>query len=131
MLGPDEQSDYGFFGSAVDIDGDTVVVGTPGDDIYNMPSALVSALSDLSEDGAASRFVKSGTDWAQQAILTVEDSVSLGMSVAIDGNTAIIGDPYRTGRQSKPARSRGCFRPFRYGLDTANRTHATDLFQLC
>jgi hypothetical protein len=62
------------FGKAVDIDGDTAIVGH-----YN--SACI--------------FTRSGTTWSQQQVLTGDDSGDqFGISVAIDGDTAIVGAWY-------------------------------------
>lgn len=70
------------FGKSVAISGDTVIIGVPGDDINTN-----------SDQGSAYVFVKSGTMWVLQQKLTADDggSRSFGYSVAILGNTAIIG----------------------------------------
>ena len=70
------------FGGAVAIAGDTAVIGAVSDD---------DAASDA---GAAYVFVRTGTTWTQQAKLTAGDAASndqLGMSVAIAGDTAVVG----------------------------------------
>lgn len=72
-----------FFGYAVAISGDTAIVGAYGDDI--------SANTDR---GSAYIFVRSGTTWTQQAKLTASDGAAndqFGYSVALDGNSAIVG----------------------------------------
>jgi hypothetical protein len=69
------------FGSSVAISGDTAVVGAPSDD---------------AGQGSAYVFVRSGSTWTQQQQLTVIDGVALdffGGSVAIEGDTAIVGAP--------------------------------------
>ena len=72
------------FGSRVAIDGDTVVVGARGDD---------------GDQGSAYVFVKPGGGWAtgtETAKLTASDgapSDNFGCSVAIDGDTAVVGAP--------------------------------------
>ncbi|MFN0009762.1 MAG: FG-GAP repeat protein [Planctomycetota bacterium] len=73
---------FGFrFGSAVAIDGDTIVVGafTAG-----WPIA-----------GAAYVFRRSGTTWSQEALLTAAngDSDWFGYSVSISGDTIVVGAP--------------------------------------
>lgn len=70
------------FGWSVDLDGDTVIVGAPSLDGTG------------SDSGAAYVFVRSGDTWVQQAKLTASDAAesdSFGWSVALDGNTALIG----------------------------------------
>jgi hypothetical protein len=72
------------FGYSVAISGDYVVVGED-----------VSTLN-----GTAYIFTRDGTDWIQQAALTASDpniGKNFGKSVAIDGDTAIIGAPHDTG----------------------------------
>ena len=72
------------FGSAVAIDGDTIVVGAAGDD---------------AERGSAYVFVKPAAGWAdltETAKLTASDGAALdwiGYSVAIDGDTIVVGAP--------------------------------------
>ncbi|HKQ74877.1 MAG TPA: FG-GAP repeat protein [Blastocatellia bacterium] len=76
---------FDYFGS-VAISGDTLVVGAGGGGPENQ--------------GAAYVFVRSGTAWNQQTILTASDGAAFdyfGSSVAIDGNTAVIGAPGATG----------------------------------
>jgi hypothetical protein len=78
-----EQSDY--FGYSVAIDGDTVVVG--------------AQLEDTGADGAGSAYIytRSGTTWTQQAKIQASDkqaSDEFGYSVAIDGNTVVVGAVY-------------------------------------
>ncbi len=72
------------FGRSVGIDGDTIVVGSSGDDNVG-PS---------SSSGSAYIYVRSGDVWTQQAFLTADDEGSgdqFGFGVAIDGDTVIIG----------------------------------------
>ena len=70
------------FGSSVAIDGDTIVVGARGDD---------------SNSGAAYVFTRPGTGWASTsaaAKLTVSDGADndeFGSSVAVDGDTIVVG----------------------------------------
>jgi hypothetical protein len=74
------------FGASVAISGDTAIVGAYDDD--------VGANSD---QGSAYVFVRSGTTWTQQAQLTAGDGAAgdaFGKSVAISGDTAIVGAGY-------------------------------------
>ena len=72
------------FGTAVAVDGETIVVGAPGDD---------------SDEGSAYVFVRSVTGWAtgdQTAKLTASDGAAgdeFGTSVAVDGDTIVVGAP--------------------------------------
>ncbi|MGV6814287.1 MAG: FG-GAP repeat protein [Phycisphaerales bacterium] len=70
------------FGDTVAISGDTIVVGTPGDDESG------------SGAGAAYVFAFDGTAWVQQAMLTPTgpaDGDHFGSTVGIDGDRIVIG----------------------------------------
>ena len=70
-----------YFGYSVAIDGDTVVVGSYMEDV-------------LVDQGATYIFTRSGTTWTQQARLVASDaqtSDNFGYSVAISGNTVVVG----------------------------------------
>ena len=70
------------FGVSVAIDGDTAIVGAYMDDGI------------VSNSGAAYVFIRSGGVWTQQAKLLAVDGAAddnFGISVAIDGDTAIVG----------------------------------------
>jgi hypothetical protein len=76
---------YDFFGYAVAISGDTAVVGAIGDD------------DNGAESGSAYVFVRSGTSWPQQAKLMPTDGAAddhFGGTVAISGDTAVVGAPF-------------------------------------
>jgi len=82
------------FGYAVAIDGDTVVIGAPLED--SMATGVNGNQGDnsLEEPGAAYVFVRSGTTWTQQAYLKASNTDDLdlfGSSVAIDGDTVVVG----------------------------------------
>ena len=75
------ESDY--FGRAVAIDGDTILIGAT-DDTH----------SSTSRAGSAYVFVRNGTAWSQQAKLTASDAGAFdrfGYAVALDGDTALVG----------------------------------------
>ena len=79
------------FGYAVAIDGDTAVVGMPGEDH-----------SGKSQAGSALVFTRDQTTslWAQKAELrpsTAEDNALFGNSVALQGNTIVVGAPTEGG----------------------------------
>jgi len=74
------------FGSAVDISGNTIVVG-----------AWRETVAPNDTQGAAYVFVRSGTVWTQQARLLASDGAfndQFGSAVAIDGETIAIGAPF-------------------------------------
>lgn len=78
------------FGSAVAISGDTLVVGVPESDTMVGPQNV----------GRVDVFVRSGTDWVKQASLyapSLGDGDKFGTSVAIQGDTIVVGAPYREG----------------------------------
>ncbi|TVQ29876.1 MAG: hypothetical protein EA376_14615 [Phycisphaeraceae bacterium] len=83
MLKPGDLTGTDRFGWSVAIDGDTVVIGAPA---HN------------GNRGAAWVYTRAGTTWTQQAKITDAGSISpdqFGYSVAIDGDTAVIGAPFR------------------------------------
>ena len=72
-----------FFGASVAISGDTAVVGTYGEDVGSNVA-----------QGSAYVFIRNGTSWTLQAKLTVFDGAdgdNFGTSVAISGDTIIVG----------------------------------------
>src|SRR5688572_4785775 len=77
-----EQGDR--FGSAVAIQGDWLIVGSPQDDDMGLQS------------GSAYVFRRNGSGWVEHQKLTASDgqpSDSFGFSVAMDAGTAVIGAP--------------------------------------
>ncbi|NQW16907.1 MAG: alpha/beta fold hydrolase [Chloroflexi bacterium] len=71
------------FGNSVSLDGDTIVVGDPRDDIGSNVN-----------QGSAYVFARSGTDWSQQAHLTATDGEALdgfATSVSVSGDMAVVG----------------------------------------
>ncbi len=71
------------FGNSVAVSGATVVVGAGLDDIAANP-----------DQGSAYVFVRSETNWSQQAKLIAEDGAArdqFGHSVAISGNSVVVG----------------------------------------
>jgi hypothetical protein len=74
---------FDLFGRTLAVSGDMVVIGAPSDD------------TDAGrEAGSAYVFVRSGTSWSQQAKLTASDAApndTFGLSVAVSGDTAVVG----------------------------------------
>jgi hypothetical protein len=74
---------FDFFGDSVAISGNTIIVGARGDDI-----------GANNQQGSAYVFIRSGTIWTLQQKLLDPDGAAgdfFGASVAISGNTAIVG----------------------------------------
>lgn len=72
------------FGMSVALDGDTALIGAPGDDW----------VSDNNTPGAAYVFVRSGSAWSEQAKFTAAGgrlNDRFGYAVALDGNRAVVG----------------------------------------
>jgi predicted amidohydrolase len=91
LTASDAQSDEQL-GYSIDLsnDGNTVLIG-----------AYLESTSPLSENGAAYVFTRSGSTWSQQAKLLANNRAStdkFGQSVSLagDGNTALIGAPSTT-----------------------------------
>jgi len=77
--------DPNFYGGAVAIDGNTILVGDAGDGSVGLFS------------GSAYVFTRSGATWSLQQKLTATDGEAnafFGASVAVDGDQAVVGAPY-------------------------------------
>ena len=96
------------FGNSVAVSGDTVVVGAPWED---SGTTGINSTPDMAAPnaGAAYVFVRSGTNWSQQAYLkasqvTADDE--FGYVVAVSGDTVVVGshheDSSTTGVNSTP-----------------------------
>jgi hypothetical protein len=92
-----------YFGHSVGISGDTAVVGAYGED-SNSTGINGDQKNNLAIDsGAAYVFVRSGTNWSQQAYLKASNTGGgssstfpgdeFGYSVAVSGGTIVIGAP--------------------------------------
>jgi len=76
------------FGSSVAISGDTVLIGTPLAHVFE-PELMTN-------QGAVYAFSRSAGEWTQQAKLLASDGTrgdEFGTSVAMEGDTAVIGAP--------------------------------------
>lgn len=77
------------FGRSVAIDGDTIVVGAPGEDSLDKPTEGGST-----DTGAVYVFTRSGKTWTEQAYLKASNADAkdeFGASVAIKGDTIAVG----------------------------------------
>ena len=105
LKAPNGEADDGF-GSSVAISGDTIVVGAAAEDsnqttITNGPTA--SANNSANRAGAAYVFVRSGETWTAQAYLKAPNAGSedqFGRSVAISGDTVVVGAPFEDSNQT-------------------------------
>ncbi len=87
------------FGTSVAVSGNTVVVGAPFES--STGTGVNGTQNDLSANsaGAAYVFVRNGTTWTQQAYLKASNSEAFdwfGYSVAISGDSVVVGSPYES-----------------------------------
>jgi hypothetical protein len=74
---------FDYFGRSLAVEGSTMIIGAPGEDD-----------SGTYQSGAAYVFTRSGGVWTEETKLLASDKAPMdwfGWSVAVDGNTAIIG----------------------------------------
>ena len=87
------------FGAAVDVSGDTIVVGAWGED--SSTTGVNSTADNLAvNSGAAYVFVRSGGVWTLQAYLKASNTGAVdgfGQGVAIDGDTIVVTAPWEDG----------------------------------
>ncbi len=84
------------FGSSVAVSGDTVVVGAYREDSNTTGVNGNQANDGAIDSGAAYVFVRSGGTWSQQAYLKASSTGAgdyFGMSVAVSGDTIVVGSP--------------------------------------
>jgi len=80
-----EADDVQVFGFSVAMSGDTILIGSIGDDL---PTTI--------GPGSVSVFVNNGSTWTFQQLLTASDGQlgdTFGVSVAVSGDTAVVGAP--------------------------------------
>ncbi len=90
-----------WLGNSVAISDDTMVVGAPLEDsnatgVNNLAGSVDSA----DGSGAVYVFIRNGNSWVQQAYLKASNTASgdqFGYSVAISGDTIIVGAPHEDG----------------------------------
>ncbi|MBX3290498.1 MAG: VCBS repeat-containing protein [Acidobacteria bacterium] len=84
-LSADDSAEHDYFGNSVSVSGDTAIIGAARHDNVNGINA-----------GSAYVFIKTGTTWTRLQNLLASDGAAddvFGISVAISGDTAIIGAP--------------------------------------
>ena len=82
------------FGYSVAVSGDTVVVGAIGEDSSGIGIGGNGADNSAAYAGAVYVLTRNGTTWMQQAYLKASNTNAedtFGQSVAIDGNTIVVG----------------------------------------
>jgi hypothetical protein len=82
------------FGYSVDVDRDTLIVGAPDEDSSAVGLGGSQTDNSASEAGAVYVFKRTGTLWLHQAYIKASNTESgdkFGSSVALVGNTAVIG----------------------------------------
>ncbi|MBN8460275.1 MAG: IPT/TIG domain-containing protein [Verrucomicrobia bacterium] len=94
------------FGISVDVDGDTAVVGANREagNATGVNAPLTGGSGTQSDNsaqdcGAAYVFTRSSGTWSQQAYLKASNTGaydSFGLSVAVDGDTLVVGAPYES-----------------------------------
>jgi hypothetical protein len=87
------------FGLAVDVSGNTLVVGAPFESSNATGVNGNQGNNSAAQAGAAYVFVRNGTNWSQQAYLkasNTEAGDNFGFSVAVSGDTIVIGAPYES-----------------------------------
>lgn len=88
--------DYDSFGSSVAISGDTAVIGAPGEDSNALGVGGNQGNNGAVGSGAAYVFTRSAGVWTQQAYLKASNtgtSDTFGITLAVSGDTAVIGAP--------------------------------------
>jgi uncharacterized membrane protein len=94
-------SNFDYFGYSVAVSGDTIVVGAfyEGSNTTAIINGtdLISTNDSGYENGAAYVFTRSGSTWSHQAYLKApnnSDWDGFGWSVAVSGDTVVVGAPY-------------------------------------
>ena len=98
-LKPYVKSSYTTYGNAIDLDGDTAVIGVkgdflPGNTITNGPTVSNVSTAISGSSGAAYVLRKVSGNWVQEAFLkapNAEAGDTFGETVAISGDTVIVG----------------------------------------
>src|SRR5207249_1673318 len=99
-----DAASYDAFGCSVAISGNTVVVGAPA---FNMSAPKFPP-------GSAYVFERIGSLWIQEAKLNASDGVNgdfFGFSVAISGNTVVVGAPFGDSAAASDSGSVYVFKP--------------------
>ncbi len=87
------------FGFSVSVSGESLIVGAPNED-SNTTGVNSTPNESAANAGAAYVFTRSGSTWSQQAYLKASQVSAIdgfGSSVALSGDTVVVGAPYEDG----------------------------------
>ncbi len=115
---PSNTRESAYFGHSVALSGDTLAVGSRAE---SSKATGVNGNQDASQDGSGAVYVFgwTGADWSQQAYIKASNTSSgaqFGSSVALSGNTLVVGAPLESSdavgvdgkkRNSEPVSSAG------------------------
>ncbi len=93
---PSNTQAFDFFGSAVDVDGDTLVVGAPNEDSNATGINGNDSDDSAAESGAVYVFTRTAGVWSQQAYIKASNTQAgylFGTSVSISGDWLVVGSP--------------------------------------
>ena len=110
MLKASNAGDFDHFGWSVGISGNTIVVGAMAEDSIATGVGGNGADNSALDSGAAYVFIRSGTTWTQQAYLKAANTDagdSFGTSVAISGDTVVVGAPSEASIDTGPESNDG------------------------
>ena len=97
-----QASDY--FGTTIDINGDILVVGAPGEDSWQTFITSESNPDNYeSASGAVYVYRRTGNEWAQEAFIKASNAESFdqfGYAVALDGDTIVVSAMYEDSNQT-------------------------------
>ena len=83
--------DHDHFGFAVAVDGDRIIVGTPGDDDGGSSRGAVYILEDKNNDGSYDGTGENIKLSSNTPGITLENGYEFGFSIAVDGDRIIVG----------------------------------------
>jgi hypothetical protein len=95
FLAPEKPDTLDSFGRSLELDGDALIIGSPGDDGDDGEEAFVN------NAGAAYVMRRNGSSWAEEEKLAASDASAddlFGWSVALSGDWAVAGAPEAGGQ---------------------------------
>ncbi|MEM7609401.1 MAG: FG-GAP repeat protein, partial [Myxococcota bacterium] len=96
----DTLTESAFFGTAVALDGDTLVVGAPGEG-WGGRGVNAEQSGSAPNSGAVYVFRRTVEGWQQEAYIKADNADEndfFGFAIALDGDTLVVGAPYESGR---------------------------------